>query len=115
MKKAIAIDYDNTLSLNPTVFRKYLVPLARELKREIIIATSRYGTSDDLDLFIKNKFSEWAFIIWCGNDWKVDACKKAGYEVVIWIDDCPEGDRPGGILSSKIIGVWKWIMIKLSR
>jgi hypothetical protein len=114
---AVAVDYDNTISIDSAVFKKYLPPLAHSLTLELIVTTSRKGSQSDIEEFARAGLignDAWVDgVVWCGSQWKVDACESAGYEVVFWIDDQPEGCKRGGILWARIVGGYKWLKQKI--
>ena len=110
MQDAIAVDYDNTISRNPEAFRRFLPSLARELNLKLIVATSRRGTRRDIEEFRRSGVSDWVDgVVWCGPRWKIDACRAAGFNPVIFLDDEPESAKRGGVWWAKISGAFKWI------
>ncbi|MCK9458468.1 MAG: hypothetical protein M0R80_02345 [Proteobacteria bacterium] len=117
-KFAIAVDYDNTISLSPSIFAAHLPKLAKDLSLKLIVATSRTGTADDIKVFEQAGLigdNAWVDdVIWCGRHWKIDVCEKAGYVVLFWVDDQPEGCKRGGILWARIVGAYKWLVKKWS-
>lgn len=110
MIKVIAIDYDNTISLNPQVFSRWVPLLAKELDLEIIVATSRSGSQSDIEELTTAGVYDWAKdVVYCG--WwrfKNGVCKKKGYDVIFWIDDEPEVDKHGGPIIATLNAIWKW-------
>jgi hypothetical protein len=117
MRNAIAVDYDNTISLSPSIFSKYLPGLARQLGCQLIVATSRNGSPEDIKEFkeagLLGKDAWVDGVLWCGRHWKIDVCEDVGYNVLFWIDDQPEGCKRGGILWARLMGAYKWLMKKI--
>lgn len=87
INKVIAIDYDDTLSLNIEAW-KQIVALFHSFGAVVYIVTYRHSTQfDDMCLDITH-VKDIIFTNGCG---KKKYCEEiAGVEVDIWIDDSPE-------------------------
>ena len=81
----IAIDFDNTWTADPELWRQFVFT-ARNRGHNCIIATNRSKWSEDMD---KYNLGSGIVIIYCGGEYKEVACLKAGWKVDVWIDDSP--------------------------
>ena len=84
--KIIAIDYDDTISLNIDAWTQ-IIKLLYSLGAIIYIVTYRESTrNDDMQLDIPHVKD----VLFTNSTAKKAYCENHGVEVDIWIDDCPE-------------------------
>ena len=111
MNTLIAIDIDNTWSVDPLGWGDFMFRMVGR-GHNFIFATGRKGFSEDMERMKLRKMGKYSVqfnglytdpedknlsynrwlpipIVYCGNESKRQACLKAGYEVDIWIDDMP--------------------------
>ena len=82
----IAIDFDQTWTEDPKLWRAFYT-FARNVRgHNIIIATGRKAHSSDMDRYGLIKEIP---VVYCGDTPKRRACLAAGYKVDVWIDDTP--------------------------
>jgi hypothetical protein len=115
-KDAIAIDFDDTFTADPEVWSN-IIRLLQLHGYTIICATSRKFSHWE-ECHLKENLPIGVKIVFCGNKFKRPACKAAGYNVTIWIDDTPEGIGGPGILwliriESFLRSTKDWILRKL--
>lgn len=88
-KKYVMIDFDDTASLNPEVFKQIII-LLQTMGLEVRIYTARKETRDNSDIFIWfNK----EIVLFSNGKQKKDALWDYGIkrsQVAFWIDDSPE-------------------------
>lgn len=85
MNKNIAIDYDDTLSLNILMWEK-IIELFKSFGFNIYVVTYR-DSSQFGDIYKFNSIKDY---IYTSGKAKKTYCKDMGIEIDIWIDDCPE-------------------------
>ena len=97
-KMIIALDYDETFTIEPDMWMDFL-RMAQAWDFQVIIATGRKGWTPDIERQRHNleKFDD---IVFCGDEYKSSACKGAGYEVNVWIDDMPQMISPSLLIGS---------------
>lgn len=83
----IGIDYDNTFSEDPEMFRKF-IDLLQEYGHEAVIVTQRPSTvwNKDLEEDIQDKIE----VVYAGEGWKCHAAVNAGHSIDVWMDDNPQ-------------------------
>lgn len=86
----IALDYDNTYTADPPMWDAF-IGCAQGRGHTVIIATGRRENDPATVPGVKT--------IYCGHSLKEHACRAAGINVDIWIDD-----MPGMIQECRIIG-----------
>lgn len=93
----IAIDYDDTITLDRAFWSQF-IDMAIDSGHQIIIATGRKVSEPVMMPGVE--------VVYAGDELKRVACERAGYQVDIWIDDEPghiepcrklqwDGGRPG--------------------
>lgn len=103
---AIAIDFDGTYSKDPLLWQSFCVS-AQLNKYTIICATSRTSPPPGIPPDIP--------VVCCGGEYKYTATRRAGYNVIICIDDQPQSwGKPQSMFMVKLIGAWKWILSKIT-
>lgn len=83
----IGIDYDNTFSVDPEMFRKF-IDLLQEHGHEAVIVTQRshsYG-NDDLLEDVQDKVE----VVYAGEQWKSSIAFEKGHYIHVWMDDNPQ-------------------------
>jgi hypothetical protein len=91
-KLTVAIDFDNTFSADPELFRTF-VALLKARGHTPIMVTGR-PEKHGLDEAPKALAGDLMPIIFADGEWKINAARAKGYEVDIWIDDNPTYIRP---------------------
>lgn len=91
----IAIDYDNTFTADSFLFIK-IIELMQSRGHRVIIATGRHRWSEDME---RTPLPPDLDVVYCGVELKSIACKRAGYNVDIWIDDTPSTISPQLLIS----------------
>jgi hypothetical protein len=83
----IAIDFDGTFTVDPRTWRSVIRTLV-DAGHTVICATARtQSNANDHDLSEATGVK----VVCCGVEvCKRVACARAGYNVAVWIDDCPE-------------------------
>lgn len=89
----IALDFDGTFTRDPQGWRLF-VEMMRERGHSFVCITGRsdigWMAAEVVDaLSFGSKEGPIMPILFCGNQWKRDVAVKAGFEVDVWIDDCP--------------------------
>jgi hypothetical protein len=84
----IAIDYDNTFTLDPDLFRDMAQRFQRRGHRVIVI-TGR-SDEDPWGTEVRTMVRDLCPIVFAGLSWKREAAIAEGYIVDVWIDDMPE-------------------------
>jgi hypothetical protein len=105
------MDYDGTWTHKPEVSLR-IYQAVRDSGEIMICATSRIGTESDKDELMAS-LPEDMPIVWCGSQWKREAVKAEGYEVLFWIDDQPNIiGGPGVLWLMRLRGIWLWVKDK---
>ena len=82
----IALDYDDTYTLNPELFNE-IIKVFKSHGYKVLIVTYRHSTAfNDMNMNIKG-ISDYVFT---GGIAKEKYCNECGIEIDIWIDDSPE-------------------------
>jgi hypothetical protein len=105
----LAIDFDGTYSADPVLWAGFAA-IVKAAGHALILATSREPTmANEGEL---RAVIGWTLpIVWCGRQRKRAACKAAGYDVAIWIDDQPDTiDPPRPLWLDRLEGAWKWFV-----
>lgn len=92
----VAIDYDGTFAALPDIFRRFILDL-RASGHDAICVTGRLDSGVMGDV-VRSNLKGLIPIVFAGSEWKVDAARKAGYQVDIWIDDMPSCIAPAPVL-----------------
>jgi hypothetical protein len=118
LQDAIAIDFDETFTANVNLWSN-IIRMLQAAGHKVICATARVGTPGNRS-GLAAVLPPGVKIVFCGSVPKRTACIAAGYEVKIWIDDCPEaiGDRGPGVLwliriESLLRGIVWWFKRRL--
>jgi hypothetical protein len=86
INKIVAIDYDDTYTLSPNMWKE-AITLFRHYGFEVYIVTYRHSTQfSDMDRDIKGIKD----VIFTNGNSKQKYCENIGINVDIWIDDSPE-------------------------
>lgn len=91
----IAIDYDNTLSLKPEMWKKIL-PIYKEYGFRLYVVTLRYAQDGGCwGIRVDNSDMDWVLpfvdkVIFCCGLQKRPYCTNLGISPAFWIDDLPE-------------------------
>jgi hydroxymethylpyrimidine pyrophosphatase-like HAD family hydrolase len=85
----IALDYDDTFTSDPQMWRK-IIAILKEVGHDVRIVTSRFYLFES-EREIKEATG--LDVIFCKHNYKLEVTRKIGFNVDIWIDD-----NPGGIL-----------------
>lgn len=95
----IALDYDDTFTLDPSFWGRF-ISAAFKAGHEVVICTLRMKTVESCKEIRKAIFDE-CFdygaiipILFANHEWKIDATKKAGHDIDVWIDDSPQFIAP---------------------
>ena len=91
----IAIDFDNTWTVDPDMWQAFRV-LAELQGHSCIIATNRYKWSRDMDRWMLPVDMT---VIYCGGEYKDVACKMQGWKIDVWIDDTPRMIQPSLLIN----------------
>tara|TARA_B100002049_G_scaffold180623_1_gene137561 strand:- start:23480 stop:23803 length:324 start_codon:yes stop_codon:yes gene_type:complete len=83
----IALDWDDTISNDVEGFREF-VSLFRRRGHEFIIVTIRPPSQPNEDV-LAFSMKEGIPVIFTNGKQKAAVCKDAGYQVDVWVDDCP--------------------------
>ena len=89
--KRIAMDFDETLTAAPLLFKKFVSDV-REFGWDIILVTARRDTFENNET-VNQFLDEWDIdlpVYFTSLQSKVDYMKQIGVEVDIWIDDDPK-------------------------
>lgn len=84
----IAIDYDNTYTLDPDLFRDMAQRFLRR-GHHVIVVTGRSG-DEPWGGEVRASIRDLCPIVFAGLSWKREAAIAEGYIVDVWIDDMPE-------------------------
>jgi hypothetical protein len=94
---AIAIDFDATFTSDECLW--YNVIKSIQIGGYKVICATARSWSEREEHDLTEALPHDVKIVFCGNKFKREACEAAGYNVTIWIDDCPSGiDRSSGIV-----------------
>jgi len=88
----IAIDYDGTFAADPTLF-KNLIQTMKAFGHRVIMVTGREDIPEMANP-VREAVQGLIPIVFSAGHWKVDAARRAGYIVDIWVDDNPSYIRP---------------------
>jgi hypothetical protein len=100
----IAIDFDHTWTSDGALFSAIAL-LAEPLgNHKVIIATSRHPENSPITQEERDRFRllHWIPVVYCHGTYKETACRNAGYEVDIWIDDQPGMIQPSKVLTDDL-------------
>ncbi len=89
----IAIDYDDTFTADPMVWRK-VITILQMSGHEVICVSSRFDTFENKREIVAATGLK---VVLCGHNAKIDIVRKAGLLVDIWIDDQPYMINPEGV------------------
>jgi hypothetical protein len=84
----IALDFDETYTLDPSVWEK-IVSILKEGSHDVRIVTLRYDLKTDNADIISAADRMGIPIIWCCGKPKAEVCAEEEFWVDIWIDDFP--------------------------
>ena len=93
----ISIDYDDTWSADPSLWKE-IARRARERGHKVILVTNRMGSRRDAGDVWRSAGDHVSQIIFAGMGPKRAAALGAGYDVDVWIDNAPE-TVAGGMLA----------------
>jgi len=94
---AVAIDFDDTFSSDVNTW-SYIINILQNKDYRVICATAR-SWSESNEYGLQAVLPKNVKIIFCGDQFKRTACEAAGFNVTIWIDDCPSGiEESSGIV-----------------
>ena len=91
----IAIDYDNTYTADPEGWEAF-IDLMESRGHKVICVTGR-----DDGFFgdpVRKSIGKKIPVVFAGSAWKIDAAKKSGWDVNVWIDDSPQYVAPQHII-----------------
>ena len=80
----LALDFDGTFTEDPDMWRSF-IRSAQLRGHTVICATGRKEWTDDMARYGLPEIP----IVYCWGMMKEEACRKAGYSINVWIDDCP--------------------------
>lgn len=103
----IALDYDNTYTLNPRAWEHVLGVLRFQFGTDIRTVTLRSGERDEILDFPGGMYGEALPIIYCDGRPKREVCRELGWEPDVWIDDAPESIVSGSTLTPEQIEEWR--------
>ena len=83
-----AIDFDNTFTADPSLFRSF-VALLRAAGHDAIMVTGR-SDEGQWGQEVRDAVGDLLPVVFAGRQWKRDAAVAAGYKVSIWVDDMPD-------------------------
>lgn len=83
-----AIDYDNTISADPTTF-KALMQLLHKQYHVVYVVTYRSDIGDNSDMAWLQELPEVTDVIFTGLTAKHKHCANRGIDIDVWIDDNP--------------------------
>ena len=81
----IALDYDDTFTVDPKCWRK-VIDLLQKYGHEITIATSRFKTLENYREI--SKYTDLP-ILFCDHNAKAESARQHGVNFDVWIDDNP--------------------------
>jgi hypothetical protein len=81
----IALDYDDTFTVSPGMWRK-IIAILLEYQYDVRIVTSRFYLFESEREIKKETGLQ---VIFCEHNSKYEMCKKIGWVPDIWIDDDP--------------------------
>lgn len=87
-KKKIALDFDDTFTLNPTLWHHIVDLMVIEGDFDVRFVTFRYPTDDNSDIeFWANELD--IKVIYCSGVQKAQVCAENRWTPDVWIDDMP--------------------------
>lgn len=87
----IALDYDDTITLDPTFWKSFITATFRSGHR-LVIVTARYKDEGNLDMQdVLGPYAKWVQIIYTGRKPKKPFCEGMDIHPDVWIDDRPDG------------------------
>lgn len=95
----VAIDYDNTYTLDPESWNNFI--LAFQSAGHTIICVTNRNNSENFVLPVMNSIGKLCPIVFAGSQWKQEAALKQGYKVDVWIDDTPAMITPQLLIGDK--------------
>jgi hypothetical protein len=111
-KRVYAIDYDGTYTDNPRMWGRVLRIMKDYV--DIICATSRSDTPANREQLFNDLEGKVIDIVYCGGKYKQQACREAGYDVVVWMDNDPRTDEHYAPLWwCRLVGAIQYIRRKL--
>ncbi len=91
----IAIDFDDTFSADPDLWREFVsIATGRRFGHKCILVTNR---TEDMGNDVRAEVGDLMPIVFAGVFSKRSMAARAGYAVDIWIDDTPEWIDVGGL------------------
>lgn len=90
MKLNIALDFDDTFTADPELWRKFVLS-AEEAGHTVWMVTARRDTADNRDIISKalGNLEDYVQVIFANLKSKMDHCDSIGLKINIWIDDSP--------------------------
>lgn len=92
----IAIDYDNTYTVDPEFWNKFILE-AEEAGHKVICVTGR-DNLEDWARSVNESIGKLCPVVFAGSRWKREAALAQGWKVNVWIDDMPEMVGPQNLL-----------------
>ena len=92
----IAIDYDSTYTVDPSLWNDF-IERALTGHHTVICVTARPEVMGQVVLDSVGKLVP---VIFAGGDWKREVALKQGYKVDVWIDDSPEYVGPQTLIGN---------------
>lgn len=94
----LAVDFDDTLTLDPVTVKKAIL-IFLNAGWQVIIATGRnHSPGNDIEVgLLLGNLAQHVPVVWCSGMTKRQATERAGYKVKLWLDDCPamiDGNLP---------------------
>lgn len=98
----IALDYDNTFTLDPPAWRDFVFMMTKR-GHTVFIVTMRSALHDWID----PKIVDMIRIIYCDGRPKKEVCDQLGWAPHVWIDDHPETIHMGSTLTPEMLDEWR--------
>ena len=87
-KLKIALDYDDTYSVNREMWDQILMIMIVKYRCDVRFVTYRFVTDDNIDIETDSQRLGVA-VVYCGGVQKHTVCERIEWDPDIWIDDMP--------------------------
>lgn len=114
----IAIDFDNTFSSDPDLFKSF-IKICESRNHKCYIVTMRNGTDEDRKE-IESTTGGMLPVIYCGHTFKRKVTSQMGINIHIWIDDLPAGIDDQRLMlcydeNKAPTTVWDWLDRRIEK
>lgn len=94
----LGLDYDNTYTVDPEGWNA-VIDLLRARGHSWVCVTGRHAPPSPMAADVVESLHSKMPIVFAGMKFKREAAKEAGFDVEVWIDDCPAMiDKPDLLL-----------------